>query len=177
VRKAQKQQVVEGLQEALRQHADLFLADYRGLTVKEMTELRRSVAQAGGRVQVVKNRLLGRALGEGERAALAARLEGPVAAVFAGAEPLAVLKALADFARRHEDLALKSGWFEGRLLGGGELVELSTLPPREELLAKLLGALNAPLSQLVGALQGVPRELVLTLEALARQRQAEAAPA
>jgi len=174
VRKAEKQEVVAELEELLSQPGAVVLTDYRGLKVKELGQLRRLLAKAGGRTRVVKNTLLRRALGEGERAALAAFLEGPVAMTVVPGDALALLKEITTFARTHQQLALKGGWVENRVFSGAELTEMATLPPREELLGRLAGVLSAPLSQLVGVLQAVPRDLVLTLQALAKQKEEQA---
>lgn len=175
MRKAQKQRVVAGLEEALHAHADLVLTDYRGLTVKDIAALRRSLAGVGGRVQVVKNRLFQRALGDDPRAALSQFLTGPVAVMFCGEDVVAAVKELVQFARAHPQLALKGGWLDNQLLTAAQLGEVATLPPRQELLGRLVGALSGPLSQLVGVLQAVPRDLVLTLKALAEKRAAAGA--
>ena len=177
MRKAEKQQVVAELEEMLSQPGAVVLTDYRGLKVKEVGELRRLLAKTGARTRVVKNTLLRRALGEGERAGLAAFLEGPVAMTVAPGDALAVLKEITAFARTHQTLALKGGWVESRVFSGAELTEMAALPPREELLGRLVGVLSAPLSQLVGVLQAVPRDLVLTLQALAKQKEEQAGAA
>lgn len=176
MRKAEKQELIERLQETVGEHAHIILTTYRGLSVKDMTELRAAVRGAGGRMQVVKNRLFARALGEGDRAGLKEHLTGPVAATFVAEVPTQVLKEMHSFAGTHEALAFRAGWVDGVLLNGEQLSELATLPPREELLSRLVTALGAPLSQLVTLLQAVPRDLVLTLQGVVRQREsAEAA--
>jgi large subunit ribosomal protein L10 len=164
---------VAGLEEALRQGPQVVLSGYRGLSVKEMGQLRRAVRGAGGELRVVKKTLFRRALGEGEQSGLARYMEGPVAVTFVSGDAIAVLKEMQAFARAHEAFEFKGGWVDNRLLAGNQLVELAALPPREELLARLLACLSAPMARLVGVLQAVPRDLVLTLEALARQRAAE----
>ncbi len=175
MRKAEKTRVVAELEEALAQPGALILTDYRGLTVKEINELRRALVKAGGRMRVVKNSLLKRALGEGERADLKRFLEGPVAVTFAPEDAVPVLKELAAFAKTHEQLTFKGGWMDGRVLEAPVLEQIATLPPREELLGRLVGVLSAPLSRLVSVLQAGPRDLVLTLRALAEQKEGQAA--
>lgn len=177
MRKSEKEVVVAEMQQALRGNPDIILLEYRGLTVKAMQQLRRAVAAAGGSVRVIKNRLLARALGDGAQAGLKEFLTGPIAVALAGGRPLAVLKEIAAFARTNERLKLRAGVVEQRLFDGAQLAELAELPPRDELLARLAGSLSAPLSQLVSALQAVPTELVLTLQALAQQREGTAAEA
>ncbi len=174
MRKAQKEQVVAILEEALQQPGNIILADYRGLAVKEMSELRRAVTKAGGRLTVIKNRLFARALTGKDQSGLTEFLEGPVAVTFVSADALPVLKEMNTFARTHDELQFKGGWVENQLLTGEDLAKLALLPPREELLGRLLASLSAPLSQLAAVLQAVPRDLVLTLDALAKQREGEA---
>jgi len=175
VRKAKKEQVVATLEEALQEPGDIILADYRGLTVKEMTELRRTVTKAGGRLSVIKNSLFSRALVGKDQVGLTEFLQGPVAVTFVPADALPVLKEMSTFARTHGELQFKGGWVEDQLLTGEGLAKLALLPPREELLGRLLAVLSAPMSQLAAVLQAVPRDLVLTLDALAKKRGGEAA--
>lgn len=177
MRKAEKGQLVAALQEALQEQPHLIVTGYRGLTMKEMTELRRALAKLGGRLQVVKKTLFRRALGEEARAGLADYLEGPVAVTFVSGDAVSVLKEMSAFARTHDELAFKGGWVESHLFDGQQLAELASLPPREVLLGRLAGVLSAPLSQLVGTLQAVPRDLVLTLQAIVRQREEAGAAA
>lgn len=169
--------MVAELREALEGSRDVILTGYRGLTVKELAELRRALAKLGGRVKVVKKTLFRRALDQDPRAPLADYLEGPVAVTFVSGDAVAVLNEMSAFARAHEELDLKGGWVESQLFSREQLVELAKLPPREELLGRLVAVLSAPLSQLVGVLQAVPRDLVLTLQAVAKQRAEAAAPA
>ncbi len=174
MRKAEKEQMIAELQQALEECQHLLVCSYRGLNVKGMTQLRRLIRQAGGRLRVVKKTLFRRALGEGERAGVSEYLEGPVAVAFISGDALRVVKEITAFARAHEQVEFKGGWVEERLLDGGQLAELATLPPRTELLSKLLGCLSAPLANLVAMLQAVPRDLVLTLQAVAKKREGEA---
>jgi len=176
MRKQEKQAVVEDLRAALQQPGSIILTDYRGLTVKEITELRTRLAALGASVRVVKNTLFGRSLSE-EQQGLTALLEGPTAATFAPGDPTPVLKEMSAFAKTHAELKFKGGWVEAHVFGGAEIAALATLPPREQLLGMLVSVLNAPLSQLVGTLQAVPRDLVLTLMSVAQQREGAAAAA
>ena len=173
MRKAEKAQMIAELQQALEESEHLLVCSYRGLNVKAMTQLRRLIRQAGGRLRVVKKTLFQRALGEGERAGVSEYLEGPVAVAFVSGDPLKMVKEITAFTRTHEQVEFKGGWVEARLLNAGQLGELATLPPRTELLSKLLGCLSAPLANLAGVLQAVPRDLVLTLQAVAKKREGE----
>lgn len=178
MRKAEKKELVAQFEELLREDPHIILSGYRGLPVKEMVQLRRAIRGAGGQLRVVKKSLFQRALGEGEQAKLGEYMEGPIAVVSVSGDPLDVLKTMREFARTHEELAFRGGWVDAELLDAHQLVELASLPPYNELLAWLLASLSAPLTQFVGLLQAVPRDLALTLAAVAEKRGGEAeAPA
>lgn len=177
MRKAEKETIVSALQEALDETAHLVLSGYRGLAVRDMTELRRQITDAGGRMRVVKKTLFSRALEGRPEAEIARFMEGPVAVTFIHGDSVETLKAMSAFARRHEELEFMGGWVDGQVVDGSQLAEIASLPPREELLARLLASVNAPLAQLASVLQAVPRDLVLTLEALSRKRGGDAAAA
>ena len=177
MRKAQKEELVAEFEELLRESRHFVISGYRGLDVKDMIQLRRAIRGSGGEFRVVKKSLFRRALGEGERSGLSEHMEGPVAVTFVSDNPMPVLQEMQTFARTHQQLDFKGGWVDDEMLDGDQLAELASLPPREELLARLLASLSGPLTQLVGVLQAVPRDFVLTLDALAKQREktAEAA--
>jgi large subunit ribosomal protein L10 len=177
VRKSRKEEVVAEFTAALQEAEHVILTDYRGLNVKEMTELRRAVREAGGRLRVMRNSLFLRALAGSEQSQLAELLIGPVAATFVSGDPATLLGAMTAFARRHEQLAFKGGWVDSRVYGAADMETLANLPPREELLATLLASLSAPVSQLAAVLQAIPRDLVLTLQALAAQKEEQAGAA
>jgi len=175
VRKAEKEQVVAESARGVDEAVHLIVSGYRGLTVKDITELRRRIREAGGQMRVVKKTLFRRALEGRDQALLGEYMEGPIAVTFVSGDAIAVLKAMHEFARDHEQLDFKAGWVDSQLLQGAQLEELATLPPREELLGRLLAAMSWPVAQLVTMLQAVPRDLVATLHAVAAQREGEAA--
>ncbi len=174
MRREEKQEVVAELEQALDAADNLIISGYSGLAVKEITALRRSITDAGGRMRVVKKTLLRRALAGGEREPLIDYMEGPIALTFVPGDAAPVLKNMSAFARDHEQLEFRGGWVDGVPLDGGQLVELASLPPRDELLARLLAAMQGPLSGLVTTLQAIPRDLVLTLRAVSEKRAGEA---
>lgn len=169
MRKSEKAEVVEELRAALEANSAVILADYRGLTVKEISELRTRLAPMGASVKVIKNTLMERALSEAQEP-LKQYLKGPVAATFVTGDFTVVLKEMSAFAKTHAELAYKGGWVEARAFDGTQMAALATIPPREQLLGMLVSVMSAPLSQLVGTLQAVPRDLVLTLMSVAEQR-------
>jgi large subunit ribosomal protein L10 len=178
VRRDEKERVVAELQEAVDAADSLIISAYRGLAVKQITALRRAVTEAGGRMRVVKKTLMRRALEGRSQEAIGEYLEGPIAVTFVSGDAVPVLKNMSAFARDHEQLLFTGGWIDGQAIDGGQLVELASLPPRDELLAQLLAAMQGPLVELAGVLQAIPRDLVLTLQALAEKRAAgQGAPA
>jgi large subunit ribosomal protein L10 len=152
----------------------VLLVDYRGLRVSEIGELRRRLRDVGGQLMVVKNRLLNIAIAETPMAVLRDHLVGPTAVAF-GEDPAAVAKVLVEFARAFPALELKPGFVEGRGLSAEQIDELARLPGRSQLLALVVGAMNAPIAGLAYTLRGIISELTLTLQSLVQQRtEAEA---
>jgi large subunit ribosomal protein L10 len=174
LRKAEKEQLVAEMRSALDDAGHLILSTYRGLTVKEITELRRAIRSAGGKMQVVKKRLFRRALEGRDEAGLTEYMEGPIAVTFVSGDPAVVLKGMESFADTHDPLQFIAGWIDSQLFDGSQVTELASLPARDVLLAQLLSTMLGPLSQLASVLEAVPRDLVLTLKALAEQRAGEA---
>jgi len=148
------------------------VSEYRGLTVAEMADLRNALAAVGGDYKIFKNTLVRRAIDGGEYQPLAEYLSGPSALTFVQGDISAVAKALRDFARGNPHLVIKGGLADGSLLSSAELAALADLPPREVLLARLAGALAAPLQQMAGLLQAMPRNMAYGISALIEQRQA-----
>ena len=170
--KAQKQELVDALATKLRRSPTVYVTDFTGLDVARITELRRRLRAAGVEYLVVKNTLARRALGVAEVSALEPHLGGPTALVLAGADPVSAAKVLADFAREFEKPAVKIGLVEGKTVTPEQVRRIATLPSRNELLAQVGGALQAPLAGLVGALNGLLVTMVGALEALRTKRAA-----
>src|SRR5271168_3938490 len=147
------------------------VSEYRGLTVAELKELRTTLASVGGDYRIFKNTLVRRAIDGGEYQPLAEYLSGPSALTFVQGDVSAVAKALRDFSRTNPLLVIKGGLLDGSLLTSGDLAALADLPPREVLLARLAGALAAPMQQMAGLLQALPRSMAYGISALIEQRQ------
>lgn len=150
--KDQKVEIVKELAERLRSAETLFVADYRGLTMPQIDELRSKLLASGARFTVVKNTLTRRAAEAAGADALLALLEGPTAIAFleADGDMVAVAKALADAARETRVLAIRGGVMQGRALSAEEVEQLAKLPPVEVLRGQVLGAIVAPLTSLLG---------------------------
>jgi large subunit ribosomal protein L10 len=148
------------------------VSEYRGLTVAELAELRSTLSAVGGDYRIFKNTLVRRAIDGGEYQPLSEYLSGPSALTFVQGDVSAVAKALKDFARSNPLLVIKGGLADGSLLSSSELSALADLPPRDVLLARIAGALAAPMQQLAGLLQALPRNLAYGISALIEQREA-----
>lgn len=146
-----KERIVSELASELGAAETLIVADYRGLTNKQLEALRDELLQHGARFRIVKNTLSRRAATEAGADALLVMLEGPTAIAFieSGGDPAAVAKALAVKAKETNVLTLRGGILEGNTLSGAEVDRLATLPPVDVLRGQLLGAIVAPLTQLV----------------------------
>ena len=170
MQKSEKERVVAELTERLQGAETLIVADYRGLTVTEIGELRGKLLEHGARFSVVKNSLTKRAAESAGVEPLLALLEGPTAIAFleTDGDPVAVAKALDD-AVRAETITLKGGLLEGAEIGTDDLKQLAKLPPAETLRAQLVGAVAGPVTAVVGLFAAPMRELVGVIDARIRQ--------
>jgi large subunit ribosomal protein L10 len=168
--KSEKERVVAELTDRLRDTDNLLVADYRGLTMTQIDELRTELLQHGARFRVVKNTLTRRAAEAAGADALLALLDGPTAIAFleADGDPVAVAKALSDVARTGRVLVIRGGLLDGAAITGDEVEELAKLPPADVLRAQLVGALAGPL-QVVGVFAAPMRDFVGVLDARVRQ--------
>jgi large subunit ribosomal protein L10 len=152
VKKEDKERVVAELTERLRTTETLLVADYRGLTMPQIDELRTKLLEHGARFAVVKNTLTRRAAELAGNDALLALLEGPTAIAFleSDGDPVAVAKALVDAARDTRVLVVRGGLLEGRPVEPGEVESLAKLPPVDVLRGQVLGAVTAPVTAILG---------------------------
>ncbi len=164
-----KQEVVAEIKEHLKGTEAVILVDYRGLSVKQASELRRKVRETGSELVVYKNTLTAIALREMALPPMDELLAGPSAFVFVQGDPVASAKALANFAKDNDALELKGGLVQNQVLGTDGIKALAALPSREELLAKLLGTLQNPLRGMVTVTAGPARGLVTALDGIAKQ--------
>ena len=154
--KQERQSTVEALTERLKGSATLYITDFSGLPVSQMTDFRRKLRAVGARYVVVKNTLAIRALEAGQIGALGAELfRGPIGIVLAGDDPLPAAKVLGEFAKQHEKPAVRAGLVEGRQVEPAYVKRLGELPSKEALLGQFVGALNGILYQMVGALEAL----------------------
>lgn len=161
----QKKQVVEDVSAVVGNAQATVIAEYRGLTVEQMKTLRREAYDNNVYVRVIKNTLLRRAVQETDHACLDEHLVGPLA--FAASEdPVAVAKVLNKYAKEYDALKIKGGSMNGSLLNEGEIKALAQLPSRDELLAKLMGTMQAPVAKFVQTLNEVPTKFARGLAAV-----------
>jgi len=170
----EKIESVEELRGRLDGVRTLLLTEYRGLTVQQLSDLRKQLRSVSAEYTVIKNRLARLALSP-DLAAVKGLLKGPTGMIITKADPVAVAKAVHTFARTNQALVIKAGYVEGRLVPPDGLKALADLPSREALRAQLVGAISGPLTQLVSLLQAPQRELVYVLSE--RGKGAATAPA
>jgi large subunit ribosomal protein L10 len=178
---AHKVEVVDEVKTRMSAATASIVSEYRGLTVAELADLRHALAAVGGDYKIFKNTLVRRAIDGGEYQPLGEYLSGPSALTFVQGDISAVAKALRDFSRANPHLVIKGGLADGSLLSTSDLAALADLPPREVLLARLAGALAAPMTQMAGLLKALPQNLAYGISALIEQKggvdEAAAAPA
>jgi len=181
MKRDQKEQVVDELTQRLKAAETLLVADYRGLTMPQIDELRTRLLESGARFTVVKNTLTRRAAEAAGADALLALLDGPSAIAFleADGDMVAAAKALADAARETHVLEIRGGIMQGRSVTAAEVESLATLPPADVLRGQVLGAIVAPLTALAGLLNAPLQNLVGLIDARIEQlggEEAEAEP-
>src|SRR5690348_4485088 len=181
MKKEQKEQVVDELTARLKAADTLLVADYRGLTMPQIDDLRTRLLESGARFTVVKNTLTRRAAEAAGADALLALLDGPSAIAFleADGDMVAAAKALADSARETRVLEIRGGVMQGRAMTAAEVESLASLPPEEVLRGQVLGAIVAPLTALAGLLNAPLQNLVGLIDARIEQlggEEAEAEP-
>lgn len=169
---AEKVAEVELLAEKLGAVKSLVLADYRGLNVKSITQLRRELRAAGVEFRVAKNTLTRLAAQKAGVSGLDGLLEGPTALAFGTEDPVAPAKALSDFAKQNKALQIKGGWLTGAVIDAAGVQALADLPSREVLLAQVARGFQAPLAGLANVLQGTIRNVVYALDAVRVQKEA-----
>lgn len=159
---AAKEQAVAEVTEKFKASASTIIADYRGLNVAQVTQLRKSLREAGIEFVVLKNSLARRASANAELSALDEYLTGPTAIAFSKDDLVAPAKILTEFAKKNDQLSVKGGVVEGRVVGYDQIKALAELPSRDGLLSMLLSVLQAPV-----------RNFALAVKAVAEKKEAE----
>ncbi len=168
--RTEKAAEIESLKSRFSKSLFTILADYKGLSVASMTDLRRRLRKGNTSLKVVKNRLAKIAVQGTPSEVLSAHFVGTTALATSAAEPAETAKALTSFAKENERFKIKIALLDGQTLTLKELNALANLPSRDVLLAKMLGSLNAPATNLVSVLIEIPRQLVTVLTAIKDQK-------
>ncbi|MDE3270252.1 MAG: 50S ribosomal protein L10 [Pseudomonadota bacterium] len=164
---AEKQELVEQLQERMQRANACVLAEYQGLTVADLTKLRRSLYPHDGEFKIAKNRLVKIALQNSERfGVLREHMRGPVGITYLYGDLAQGIKQVLDFRKDNDKFKIKNAVMYGNLISTAMMEEIASLPSKEVLLARLVGTIVAPHRQLLTVLQGVPRSLVQLTAAL-----------
>jgi large subunit ribosomal protein L10 len=169
--KQEKQQEIDSLRDALKGAPPTFVLAYRGLTVNQVSALRKKVRATASRYRVVKNRLALRVLKETALQPLTGHFKGPTAIAYGAKDPSALAKVLEDFTKENQGLQVKAGWVDGRLIGAEGVKALASLPSREVLVSRILAVLNAPMIRLLTVLKGPARGLVQAMDQIARKKE------
>ncbi len=163
--KQQKIERVAELKARIEGSEALLLTEYRGLSVSEITELRRSLAEGGTKFAVIKNTLMRRAVNDAGVAELEALLQGPSAVAFVAGDPVAAAKSVVDAAKRFPTLVLKGGYMDGKMLSADDAKALASLDSREVMLSKIAGLIKSEMTKAAALFVGAQSKFVSLLEA------------
>jgi large subunit ribosomal protein L10 len=168
--KAQKNDKIAEIKETIAGAKVAVVADYRGLTVAQITDLRRKLQAEKGELTVVKNTLAKKAVEGTNFESLSEFLQGPTAIAFGYADEVSPARILAKFAKTNDKVQLRGGSLDGKPLDAQQVDALAKLPSKEELIAQMLGSINSPATGIVGCVQGVMRSLVIAMDGVRKQK-------
>ncbi|MEA4824833.1 MAG: 50S ribosomal protein L10 [Clostridiaceae bacterium] len=171
----EKRALVAELTEKMKNASAGVLVDYKGITVADDTKLRRELRTADVEYAVIKNTMLRFAINELGLTDLDAQMNGTTALAISPTDPVAAAKILTAYAKKNDKFKVKGGFVDGKALTAAEVGDLAQLPPRDVLIAKVLGGFNAPISGLVGVTSGLLRGVVAALAAIAEKKAEPAA--
>jgi large subunit ribosomal protein L10 len=171
MQRTRKAEVIETLETEFKGASSMIVADYRGLSVSQLAQVRNDLRGLDARFQVIKNTLGRIAAERADVAGVAPLLSGPTAVAFCRSDPAPVAKRLNDAARETRVLVLRGALVEGRVLDADAVRTLATLPSRDVLVAQVVGGLAAPIQAFVNTLAAVPRSLVVALDQVRQQKE------
>jgi large subunit ribosomal protein L10 len=171
--KEDKSELLQEYEQGLAASPHAFLLGYQGIKVPQVTALREKVRQSGGEYLVVKNTIALRAIDGNALGQLKEHFVGPTAVAF-GSDPVAIAKALTDFAKDVPVLQFKAGLVEGRAVPAAQIKDIASLPSREELIAKLLFLIQSPVARFVRVLAALPQSLVVVLDQVRQKKEGPA---
>lgn len=166
------QETVVKIKEELAAAQAVWIVDYRGLTVKEIQELRRNVRESGASMKVYKNTLMHLALSDSGLPTMDDILEGPSAFVFAESDPAAAAKVIKNYAKTNENLSIKGGMMDGEAYDAAQVEAIASLPSKEEIIGQIAGMISGVARGLATSINGVPRGLAQSLSQVAEQKPA-----
>lgn len=169
--RADKESFVKDFTEKLKKNGDFILADYKGLTAKELTELRKKSRETGFSFTVVKNTLMKLILSKKKVEGMDEHFNGPTAIITGEKEIVEGAKLLVDYSREHKAITVKAGMLGGSILNEAQVKELAALPSREVLLGMVAGTFNAPITGIATVLNGIIRGLATALDAVAKSKE------
>ncbi len=169
--KQEKAALVNNLSTLLKSSKGIYFTDYRGLNVKDITELRKRLRETNTVYRVTKNSILKRALEQTGMTEISHLVEGPTAIAITTDEPIQPIKILAHFRKEHKLPIIKGGVAEGKFINEKEIEEIAKIPSKQELLSMIVGNLNAPITGLVWTLRGILAQLIYTLNSLINKKE------
>jgi len=169
----EKTDVISEVKEMMENSSAIFLTDYSGINVEDISELRNQFRNEGVKYKVYKNTLFKKALAESNKyEKLADHLVGMTGFAFADENPIAPAKIIKKYFDKHEKLSLKACYIEDEYFDGDRLAELASLPSKNDLIASIIGSINSPASGIVGAIAAVTRDLVSVIDEISKKKAA-----
>lgn len=171
ITKVRKAELLKSLREKLQRSEAVFVATFKGLKVSEVNEIRKLVREKDGEYRVYKNTLIRIGSNDTPYKAVMDYVEGPTALIFSYKDPVEVAKVLKEFIKNHPNLQLRGLVIKGKGYGSQTIEELVKLPPKEILIAQLLGTIQAPVANFVGVLSAILRNFLYVLKAIEEKKQ------
>ncbi len=173
MKRAEKEQIIAEVKQRAERAKSMFFADFTGITVEQVSELRREFRKSNVEYQVVKNTLARKALAEmAGYDTVAGHLKQPTAIAFGFDDPVAPARIIKKFREKNDKLRVKVCVLENRVYDGAQLDEIAKLPTRKEIIAGVLGCIQAPVTGVVGAISAVMRDLVSVIDAIEKKKAA-----